>query len=203
RITAPRSLAAVAFAERYAETCGVRGRKGRPAVAAAAEAATAEFVAQQVHTRLDLPLGIRIIACQVAAQLVDGDGLKSAVVVSSCAPQLRLLEWALADGHQYDWQSPVIQDANRTIQAGFVALLRDVAGDPYRPVAFDPPWLTSTVLALAQGIYKDRAFDRLPILADALQDAGCENPEILDHCRDPRLAHVRGCWAVDLVLGKS
>src|SRR5262249_3431662 len=144
RITDPRSLAAVAFAERYAETCGVRGRKGRPAVAAAAEAATAEFVAQQVHTRLDLPLGIRIIACQVAAQLVDGDGLKSAVVVSSCAPQLRLLEWALADGHQYDWQSPVIQDANRTIQAGFVALLRDVAGDPYRPVAFDPPWLTST-----------------------------------------------------------
>lgn len=63
-------------------------------------------------------------------------------------------------------------------------------------------WRTSTVVALAQGIYDDRAFDRLPILADALQDAGCDNPDILNHCRDTG-PHARGCWVVDLVLGKA
>jgi hypothetical protein len=66
----------------------------------------------------------------------------------------------------------------------------------------DPSWLTSTVLALAEGIYQERAFDRMPILADALQDAGCDNEDILSHCRQPG-EHVRGCWALDLVLGKA
>ncbi len=82
-------------------------------------------------------------------------------------------------------------------------LLRDIFGNPFRPVAVESGWLTSTVVQLAQGIYDDRAFDRLPILADALQDAGCDNEALLGHCRDPQLTHVRGCWAVDLLLGKS
>ena len=80
--------------------------------------------------------------------------------------------------------------------------VRDIFGNLFRPVTLDPEWRTSTVLALAEGIYADRAFDRLPILADALQDVGCENADLLDHCRDPQLTHVRGCWAVDLMLGK-
>jgi hypothetical protein len=81
-------------------------------------------------------------------------------------------------------------------------LLRDIFGNPFRPVTADPSWLTSTVVALARGIYDDRAFDRLPILADALQDAGCDHADILAHCRsdDP---HARGCWVVDLLLGKE
>ena len=83
-----------------------------------------------------------------------------------------------------------------------VALNHDVLGNPFRPVALDLAWLTSTVLTLAAGIYAERAFDRLPILADALQDVGCENADILAHCRGPG-PHVRGCWVVDLVLGKS
>ncbi len=56
--------------------------------------------------------------------------------------------------------------------------------------------------ALARSIYDDRAFDRLPVLADALEDAGCTDAAILDHCRGPG-PHVRGCWVVDLILGKS
>jgi hypothetical protein len=84
----------------------------------------------------------------------------------------------------------------------FVRTIRDIFVNPFRPVAINPAWLTSTALALAQGIYDDRAFDRLPILADALQDAGCENNDILAHCRSVG-PHVRGCWVVDLVLGKS
>jgi hypothetical protein len=81
-------------------------------------------------------------------------------------------------------------------------LAREIYGNPFRPVTADPSWLTSTVVALAEGIYADRAFDRLLILADALQDAGCENADILDHCRCDG-THVRGCWVVDLVLGKA
>jgi hypothetical protein len=80
--------------------------------------------------------------------------------------------------------------------------LRDVLGNPFRPIAVDAVWLTSTVGALAEGIYQERAFDRMPILADALQDAGCDNDDILAHCRGDG-PHVRGCWAVDLLLGKS
>ncbi len=81
-------------------------------------------------------------------------------------------------------------------------LLRDIFGNPFRKVTLNPAWLTSTVLALATGIYDERAFDRMPILADALQDAGCDNAEILNHCREPG-EHVKGCWVVDLLLDKK
>ena len=80
-------------------------------------------------------------------------------------------------------------------------LFRDIFGNPFRSVEIQLEWLTDTVVALARGIYADCAFDRMPILADALQDAGCDDDEILSHCRDPR-EHVRGCWVVDLLLGK-
>jgi hypothetical protein len=66
----------------------------------------------------------------------------------------------------------------------------------------DPSWLTSTIVSLTEGIYSERAFDQLPILADALQDAECENEDVLDHCGGPG-PHMRGCWVVDLVLGKG
>ena len=79
-------------------------------------------------------------------------------------------------------------------------VFRDVAA--VRPVTPNPFWLTSTVVSLAEGIYADRAFDRLPILADALQDAGCGDADVLDHCRSDG-PHVRGCWAVDLIVGKE
>jgi hypothetical protein len=82
-------------------------------------------------------------------------------------------------------------------------IIRELLGTPFRPVTFDPAWRTSDAVALATGIYEERAFDRMPILADALQDAGCDNDDILNHLRDPHATHVRGCWALDLVLGKE
>ena len=81
-------------------------------------------------------------------------------------------------------------------------LVRDVFGNPFCSLEIQLEWLTETVLSLARGIYTDRAFDRMPILADALQDAGCDDEDILSHCREPR-EHARGCWVVDLLLGKS
>jgi hypothetical protein len=96
-------------------------------------------------------------------------------------------------------------DRDAAVRAEMVAqanLLRCGFGNPFRPVSLDPSWATSTVQMLAHGIYADRAFDRLPILADALQDAGCENDDILNHLRGPG-PHVRGCWVVDLLLRKE
>lgn len=80
--------------------------------------------------------------------------------------------------------------------------LRDIFGNPYRPVSPDHSWLTSTVVALARQMYDSRDYSPMPILADAVQDAGCENEDILNHCRGSG-PHVRGCWVVDLVLGKA
>jgi hypothetical protein len=82
-------------------------------------------------------------------------------------------------------------------------LLRDIFGNPFRPVTFSPEWQTDTALALARQMYDAREFSAMPILADALQDAGCDNDDILSHCRDANATHVRGCWVVDLVLGKG
>jgi len=81
-------------------------------------------------------------------------------------------------------------------------ILRDIFTNPFRPVAVDPDWLTPIVLESARTLYEDRAFDRMSELADALETAGCNNADILDHCRGPG-PHVRGCWVVDLILGKE
>jgi hypothetical protein len=84
-------------------------------------------------------------------------------------------------------------------------LIRDVFGNPFRPsVAINPAWLSwngGTVQKIAQAIYDERAFDHLPVLADALEEAGCDNGELLAHCRSEG-PHVKGCWAVDLILGR-
>jgi hypothetical protein len=74
--------------------------------------------------------------------------------------------------------------------------------DSSRTMPADPAWRTDTAVTLANLMYQSRDFSPMPILADALQDAGCDNDDILDHCRDPKQVHVRGCWVVDLVLGK-
>jgi hypothetical protein len=83
--------------------------------------------------------------------------------------------------------------------------LRCIIGNPFRPVTINPTWLAwndGTVRKIAQSIYDERAFDRMPILADALTDAGCDHADLLNHCRDEG-PHVKGCWVVDLLLGKE
>ncbi len=82
------------------------------------------------------------------------------------------------------------------------ALVREIFGHAFKPVAFHTSCLSFDAVNLAQKIYDDRAFDRMPILADALMDAGCDNGEIIAHCRGNG-PHARGCWVVDLLLGKE
>jgi hypothetical protein len=85
-------------------------------------------------------------------------------------------------------------------------LLLDVIGNPFRPSQAVPPavlaWNHGTVPRVAQRIYDDRAFDRLAVLADAFEETGCTDPELLGHLRGPG-PHVRGCFAVDLLLRRS
>ncbi len=95
--------------------------------------------------------------------------------------------------------------AARKLLAGF---LREIVGNAFTPPRFDPVWKTSTVVALAQGIFDERAFDRMPILADALLDADCDEEAMLRHCRGTELnvkeqpTHIRGCWVIELILGR-
>jgi hypothetical protein len=90
-------------------------------------------------------------------------------------------------------------------QEAQIALLREIVGNPFRSVRLDRTCLqrdSGAVPKLSQAIYDERAFDRLPILADALEDADCDDADILAHCRSGG-EHVRGCWVVDLLLGKE
>jgi hypothetical protein len=84
-------------------------------------------------------------------------------------------------------------------------LLREVAGNPFRPVDFDPGWLRwngGWLPRLARTLYDEHRFDELPILGDALEDLGCRDEALLSHCRRPG-PHVRGCWVLRLLLGMT
>jgi anti-anti-sigma factor len=76
-------------------------------------------------------------------------------------------------------------------------------GELVRPVAFDPAWRTDTAVTLAKQMRDAGEFGAMPILADALQDAGCEDEHLLMHCRDATQPHTRTCWVCELVLGKA
>jgi hypothetical protein len=88
----------------------------------------------------------------------------------------------------------------------YAPLLREIFANPVRPpLPVNPSilaWNDGTVRKLAQAIYDERRFGDLPILADALEEAGCDNADIPAHCRQPG-EHVRGCWVVDLLLAKE
>ena len=124
-------------------------------------------------------------------------------------------EWEMTDRCKrvaFYWMSPrsagsAAYRAHKDRAMGWptLPLLRDVFGNPFRLLSVQRHWLTwndRTIPKLAQTIYDDRRFDLLPILADALEEAGCDNADILAHCRGPG-PHVRGCWVVDLLLGKT
>jgi hypothetical protein len=97
------------------------------------------------------------------------------------------------------------KNAKEIVRRRLCRLLHDIFGEAHHPVLLEPDWLTcneGAVPKLAEAIYEELAFDRLPILADALEDAGCTNEAVLHHCRVPA-EHVRGCWLLDAILGKQ
>lgn len=175
RLTDARCRAALKVCELYTE-----------GEASAAELATAEAAANAVFVEFDDRDGLETAASAVTAACAIED-------VPTLAGQAARETAALAG-------SPIQRRVERKWQS---RLLRDLFGPlPFRPVVAHPTWLTSTVLMLAGQMYASREFGAMPILADALQDAGCDSDDILNHCRDTTVPHARVCWAVDLLLGK-
>ena len=113
-----------------------------------------------------------------------------------------LKDLALLDMHRSVGEDTLQTFRREAADYGAWLSLELIGLNPFCPVAFDPQWRTSTVVSLATQMYESRDFSIMPILADALQDAGCEHDDILTHCRGNGL-HVRGCWVVDRVLGKE
>jgi len=154
-----------------------------------------------------------LLLCRLAANRALSERSKNApddryrFVLFAASDAAYSKAWSAADMMPIDAAWPTSEGVvscveNRNVLNHQAVLLWEIFGNPFRPVTADPRWLTSTVVAHAQTIYEERAFDRLPILADALEDARCDDADILNHLRGDG-PHVRGCWAVDLVLGKQ
>jgi hypothetical protein len=115
---------------------------------------------------------------------------------------------AVAGGcHEHELAEGVAHEALTAAEAADLSgeeaaqadLVRDIFGNPFRPIAFDPAWRTEHTVGIASKIYEGRDFAGMPILADALEETGCFEASILAHCRESGV-HVRGCWVVDLIL---
>jgi hypothetical protein len=140
---------------------------------------------------------------------VRGDARRAANVATRKSEHSESVRWIVAHLTEQDknqvlgavWPAAYF-GGRQTQHALQCALVRDIFGNPFRAVIFNVTWQNANVVWLAQAIYDERAFDRMPILGDALEEAGCDNADILNHCREPG-EHVRGCWVVDLLLGKS
>jgi hypothetical protein len=105
-----------------------------------------------------------------------------------------------------DWSEE--EKREKAARKQLARVLREVLGNPFKPPRFEEAWRTTTAVEVAKAIFAERAFDRLPLLADALLDADCDEEQILRHCRGTELGlkepvqHIRGCWVVELVLGR-
>lgn len=162
--------------------------------------------------RWEEALDFAAAACEHCLESPSKQGAKSAAMCARfaagtyAASQLPDAPQWLAEEEYFRMRCTKVRriesDASAVLGAEQAKLIREVSGNPFRPVAIDDRWLTSTVVDIAEAIYEERAFDRMPILSDALMDAGCDSEEMITHCRGNG-PHVRGCWVVDLLLGKT
>jgi hypothetical protein len=167
-----------------------------------------------------LPLLLAELPTRHAIELAEAyaDGRVGHPDVSSASEKVQLLlqdailrrDFDRACTLSYAWRAsaPAAEDVVR-VECHFHEyapehghLIRDIFGNPFRPVAFSSEWRTDTAVSLARQMYESRDFSAMPILADALQDAGCDSDDILNHCRGEG-PHVRGCWVVDVILGNE
>ena len=192
--TDPRSLAAIEYIERLTdgEADGARMAEVQEAASQAIRTVECRPVPDGIK-RTEMP---GLLAAQAAFHLVN----KRA---NWCAHAVFKTSAGIGDTLRHHFNDTSRDPKWIDLLQTLCHLLRDIAGNPFRPTSLNRAWLTTDVVALARGIYDERAFDRMPILADALQDAGCDNEDVLNHCRDAEQVHVRGCWVVDLVLGKK
>jgi hypothetical protein len=156
-------------------------------------------------------------AVEVAEQYADGLIGQEELITPRQA--VRRVAWSaqIAFGNSHPWRAATAAeislrdfiiawkiDPDEGWQEKTLVLL-DIFGNPFRQVSVDPAWRSwhdATIPRLAQQMYDSRDFASMPVLADALEEAGCTSADILNHCRQPGV-HVRGCWVVDLLLGKE
>jgi hypothetical protein len=132
---------------------------------------------------------------------VDDLRRKLAARGSGGTPSLHGWKW-LADACIALFPSVPTGHDNPSLSRVVADIYREFTPNPFVPLSWNPDWFTSTVRDLAAHIYESREFSAMPILADALQDAGCNDEQILMHCRANK-SHARGCWVLDAILGKS
>jgi len=199
-LTDPRSRAAARYAEQHIDE-GCPDTPEREAILEAAKKAVEELIkwAHAAPTNLEVRRRrVYALTAQIAQQALGHDQPNRGVWANA-------LLTAHAFGYANDEPpaclpgSEELRDEHLRLQA---TVFRDIVGNPLDPVPFDPRWRTEDTLGLARGIYEERAFARLPLLADALMDAGCDDDRLVGHCRS-KGPHARGCWVVDLVLGKK
>jgi hypothetical protein len=170
----------------------------------------AERHADGAATQADLEAALRGAARAQRAQRRKASLFAYAAVMDACGPG------GLGSAEKAAWAEAVAADARaaygerlrRTrpdLYAASAVLLRDVLGNPFRPVAIIPSRKSSRgglLVSMARKMYDSRDFGDMPVLADGLEEAGCQDQDILSHCRQPA-EHVRGCWVADLLLGKE
>jgi hypothetical protein len=162
-------------------------------------------VGQAARSPLDAPLTAdsAFLAAE-AEQLIAEESDEAYAFVEEWARHTGEPPALEADEYAMTWDDYVTR-IRESVRDEQLRLLRDIAGNPFRPEPIDPGWLTwqrGTVLGLARAIYEDRAWDRMPVLGDALEDAGCTSTTILEHCHEDR-PHARGCWLVDGLLNRT
>jgi hypothetical protein len=146
----------------------------------------------------DTPHGVADLAMSVASAVANYVAGDSVAITCADATESDMVGWSFGGGPPDSlWQA-----SRNATEAEHAPLLREIIGNPFRSVDFSASWRTDTALSLARVMYESRDFSAMPILGDALQDAGCNDDAVLDHCRGEG-PHVRGCWVCDLVLGKA
>ena len=163
----------------------------------------------------DDPTPEQIVQPMESLPAVVAQALQAVVTLPNDFGLMRAMQWvSTAARRRANGVNPLASTRNAKQQ--MCEVYREIVGNPFRErVTAGPEWVlaggrvtgwmlkvSETARAIARGVEADQAFDRLPILADALEDDGCSDAELLGHLRGSS-HHLRGCWAVDLVLGKS
>jgi hypothetical protein len=182
-LTDARSRAAVEVAERYAD--GLADARELAAVRTAAVAATHRAAPAALAAYWATSQNPAVTVGNVCAAAAEAEA-RAAVGSSGSSGVVQAAAWEAAGA------------AGALAQ---VALLRDLFDNPFRPVSADPAWRSGIPGRIAHAIHAEARFEDLPILADALEEAGCTESRVLSHCRGLG-PHARGCWVVDLLLGK-
>lgn len=153
----------------------------------------------QKATEASEGLGLSLTAPKYMAYSLVGTTAQTGRYASDLGGVPGWVSQALACWAGHYWASPPWEEVQQQSARALRAFVIDVMDNPFWPAVLDSTWRTSDVLRLARQMYESRDFSAMPILGDALEEAGCDRADVLTHCRSAG-PHIRGCWLVDLIL---